>query len=235
MRNKYIHQICIIIMSINTNMDNSTNISELPCNPLVSSTEISENIQINNNNNSNLATSTTQHERQCDNQNQQQGVTLDPNTINQIVNELHQATITGSTQLSSRDIPTHTADILTDIQIQANHVPKPIPNINTDYISENDKNYESNTEILNGFHRSSNINNSIESIYSELQLPLLVSLLYFIFQMPFLKQRLFRYLPNLFLSDGNFNLNGFVFTSTLFAMFYYLLQKLTNVTVLNGI
>ena len=61
-------------------------------------------------------------------------LTLDQSTISQIVNGLQQASLSGATQLPSRDIPLQTDQLTSDIQVQPNYVPPP-PN-NIDYINE---------------------------------------------------------------------------------------------------
>jgi hypothetical protein len=71
-------------------------------------------------------------------------------------------------------------------------------------------------------------NNQMEDVYKEIQIPLLLAVLYFLFQLPIFKKYLFCYFPILFANDGNFNINGYLFTSILFSMFYYLLNKINN-------
>ena len=54
-------------------------------------------------------------------------------------------------------------------------------------------------------------------------MPLLIAILYFLFQLPIFKKYLFIYLPMLCLNDGNINLYGFLFNSILFGFIYYML------------
>ena len=63
-------------------------------------------------------------------------------------------------------------------------------------------------------------------IYSELQFPLLLGILYFIFQMPIFKNTLFQYFTFLFSSDGNYNINGLTFLSIIFSLTYYILENI---------
>ena len=60
-------------------------------------------------------------------------MTLDQNTISQIVNGLQQASLSGATQLPSRDIPLQTDQLTSDIQVQPNYVP---PATTRDYIND---------------------------------------------------------------------------------------------------
>jgi len=150
------------------------------------------------------------------------GLSLDQTTISQIVNGLQQASITGITQLSSRDIPMNTTNISTDPQIQPNYVPPPINNI--DYI----KNYEQTSDIIDHYDKNMARQHSIDEMYNEIQTPVLLIVLYFLFQLPFVKKHLYRYFPVLFSTDGNLNINGLLFTSTLFGLLFYILNKITE-------
>jgi len=146
------------------------------------------------------------------------GVSLDQTTIQQIVNGLQQASSTGATQLPSRDIPRNTESIMQDPQVQQNYIP---PASNKDYISEEDE----NEDIINSYNKNEKYGDSLDQLYDEIQIPLLIAVLYFLFQLPFFKRYLYRFFPALFSKDGNVNLYGFIFTSTLFGMLYYLLSK----------
>lgn len=150
-------------------------------------------------------------------------MTLDANTISQIVSGLQQATITGATQLPSRDIPMTTANISTDPQVVPNYVPPP-PLNQTDYI----KNYEQTSDMIHNYNKNKQINNSLDDMYNEIQTPLLLAVLYFLFQLPFIKRFLYSYLPVLFSNDGNYNLNGYLFTSVVFGMLFHFIIKTTN-------
>ena len=148
---------------------------------------------------------------------------LDETTINQIVNGLQQASATGSTLLQSRDIPMTTSGHNIDPNIQPNYVPPP-PRTDADYI----KNYEQSSDMINDYNKNTQRQNSLDDTYNEIQTPLLLAVLYFLFQLPFFRKFLFSYFPVLFSNDGNFNINGFLFTSVLFGLLFYVLNKLTN-------
>ena len=147
-------------------------------------------------------------------------ITLDQTTINQIVNGLQQASATGATQLPSRDIPMTTSNLTHDVNIQPNYIPPP-PQHSTDYI----RNYEQAGDIINDYNANLERSSALDDMYSEIQVPLLLAVLYFLFQLPFFRKFLFSYLPILFSKDGNLNLNGYIFMSCLFGICYYLLNK----------
>lgn len=146
------------------------------------------------------------------------GVSLDQTTIQQIVNGLQQASSTGATQLPSRDIPRSTESIMQDPQVQQNYIP---PASNKDYITEE----EDNEDIINNYNKNEKYGDSLDQLYDEIQIPLLIAVLYFLFQLPIFKRYLYKFFPALFSKDGNVNLYGFIFTSALFGMLYYLLSK----------
>jgi hypothetical protein len=155
-------------------------------------------------------------------QGQGQGVSLDQSTINQIVNGLQQASSAGLTQLQSRDIPRNTENIIQDPQIQPNYIPS---NRETeDYIGD----YEDNDEIISKYNRHVDQDSSLDQLYDEIQVPLLICILYFLFQLPIFKRLLFKYFPVLFFKDGNINIYGYLFTSILFGTLYYFISKVTT-------
>jgi hypothetical protein len=156
-------------------------------------------------------------------QGQFSGLTLDQTTISQIVNGLQQASLSGATQLPSRDIPMNTSGHNIDPNIQPNYVPQP-PENNSDYI----KNYEQTNDMINDYNKNYQRQNSLDDMYNEIQTPLLLAVLYFLFQLPFFRKFLFSYFPILFSNDGNLNINGFLFTSVLFGILFYLLNKITT-------
>ena len=150
------------------------------------------------------------------------GVSLDQATISQIVSGLQHASISGATQLPSRDIPMNTNNISTDPYVQPNYVPP--PQDNTDYI----KNYEQTSDMVQAHNKNSRTQDSLDDMYNEIQTPLLLAVMYFLFQLPFFRKFLFGYFPVLFSTDGNMNINGFMFTIALFGLLFYFLNKVTT-------
>ncbi len=161
-------------------------------------------------------------QQQMPQQGQTPNFSLDQTTISQIVTGLQQAAVAGATQLPSRDIPMTTTGHSNDAQIQPNYVP--MQERQADYI----KDYEQTSDMIDSYNRNVNRGNSLDEMYNEIQTPLLLAVLYFLFQLPFFRRFLFNYFPVLFSNDGNFNINGFLFTSILFGMLFHLLNKVTN-------
>jgi hypothetical protein len=94
-------------------------------------------------------------------------------------------------------------------------VPSPDAN-NVDYINNDSTNYDYPEERMK---------NTLDSVYDEIQAPLLLGVMYFIFQLPIMRKSLFKYIPMMCTNDGNYNLNGLVFTSALFGFIYFSLTK----------
>lgn len=193
-------------------MSDTTNIFDLPTDPAGGG---------NLKNNVNLMASENVVVQQPNLTQSSGSVTLDQGTISQIVNGLQQAAVTGITQLPSRDIPMTTSGISNDAQIQPNYVPQ-VPSNHVDYI----QNYESNDDIISNYNSKKQTSDSLDEMYNEIQTPILLMVLYFLFQLPFFRRFLFTYLPVLFSKDGNLNINGFIFTSILFGLIFYFLNLL---------
>ena len=194
-------------------MSESTSILELPIDP-IGGGNISNNISL-------TGTESNQQNQNNQTNNLSSSMSLDQATINQIVNGLQQASLTGVTQLQSRDIPMNTINHSTDSETQVNYIPL---SQNVDYI----KNYEQTNDIINEYNDNMKKHQSLDEIYDEIQTPFLLSVLYFLFQLPFIRKLLYSYLPVLFSNDGNLNINGFMFISVLFGLTYYLLSKITQ-------
>jgi len=204
----FLHNYYIQFLYNNYMGDNSTSIHDLPTNPtgggsIGGNVSLSINEKIPNNINSGPT---------------QSSMSLDQNTIAQIVSGLQQASSTGVTQLPSRDIPLTTDNLTQDEQVQPNYIPQ---TNNRDYIKED----EDNDDIITNYNKNVEHANNLDQLYDEMQTPLLISILYFLFQLPIFKKYLYKYIPMLFSTDGNINLYGFAFTSTLFGLIYYMLSK----------
>jgi hypothetical protein len=187
---------------------NSTNINDLPTDP-TNGGSIGGNISLVTNELED--TNNTVVSQQPINK----SLSLDQTTISQIVNGLQQASLSGATQLPSRDISLNTDILTNDVQVQPNYVPTPRER---EYIIESD-------DDINSYYKKEKMENSLDSIYDELQGPILLAVLYFLFQLPFLKKIVFKYFPFCCHKDGNYNINGLILSCGLFGFVYYSLSK----------
>lgn len=205
-------------------MADTTNIDDLPSDPHVSQNKVvleqqetpeyqkmiaHENAQTGNDNNNHVPSAV---------ENQKM--------MNELVAGIQQASASGSTQLPSRDIPMDQNTITQDPAVQPNFVPE---HPNDDYIadSENMDDY-----MLNNIKKN-NREDSIEALLENMQIPILLGLLYFLFQLPIVRSVVHKYMPSLFSKDGNQNLGGYMFFSVLFALSYFFITTLIKKIEIN--
>ena len=149
----------------------------------------------------------------------QQGLNNNGNNntnINDFVTSIQSAVSSGSLTLPSRDIPQTQNHITQDDEIKQNF----IPGDNDDYIDE----YRSKHDIINNYMKKQENNNKTDDFYNKLQTPILMSVLYFIFQLPVVKKLFLKLFPAFYHKDGNLNLTGFIVNSVLFSISYYIIN-----------
>jgi len=153
---------------------------------------------------------------------------IDQRTLNELVSGVQRASGAGMTSLPSRDIPRDSLSMQHDDQIKPNYIPRDrVHNQgDDDYISR----YESTDEVRENSRRSKNKSDTLETLYTEFQMPILIGVIYFMFQMPALRTAIMQFLPSMFNKDGNMNLQGLVSMSVLYAVAYYILTKIINAT-----
>jgi hypothetical protein len=154
------------------------------------------------------------------NQTQNQNSMIDENQIRQIVSGIQDASLHGATTLNSVDIPKNNVELTNDPQITPNYIPPIQPNINPKYIQE-----PTNIPNIISTQNSKFQNKQLfDNIYDEIQMPLIVSVLFFIFQLPLFKRYLNDNFKFLHYIDGSMNLTGHVVFSILFGLLYYIIN-----------
>lgn len=133
---------------------------------------------------------------------------------------LKEASAAGATVLPSRDIPQNTLPIQSDKGILQNQVPIN----NNDYIG----NIIDRERMIKENNKKENAKDNMDYIFESLQIPVLLSIMYFIFQLPAVRKNLLTFLPALFNKDGNPNLYGYLFNSIIFGLSYFGLQNALN-------
>ena len=144
---------------------------------------------------------------------------INQQNLNQFVTGIQQASAAGMTALPARDIPQSQEVLTRDQQMKPNYIPAAPEN--TDYIREQ----QNNEEIIKEYARRQQKTDSLDNMYNELQIPILLAVLYFIFQLPVVRKNVFKFLPSLFSKDGNPNLSGYIINSIIFATLYFALTK----------
>lgn len=216
-----------------TSLD-ATDIHSLPINPSLGNVDNTPNIILHQNERVDNTLEKITHSRENEIKNLVLGSNnsntmpspLEQSTINSLVSGLQQASASGLTGLSSRDIPMNTNNIIQDTQSAPNYIPT---SQNNNYIDNN----TTSDDIINNNRRQQNKQQTIDVIYDEMQMPILLAFLYFIFQLPICKVYLLKILPSAFNKDGNNNLKGYIINSVLFALSYYIIKNglnfLTNI------
>ena len=138
---------------------------------------------------------------------------------NELISQIQKAAANGTTALPSRDIPIDPIKVANDSQTQPNYIPP--PQVQENYI----KNYETPQQVIEENNKKTSAANLYDTLFYEMQLPIIIALLYFLFQLPAVKKHSKNMFPFLFKDDGNPNLNGFIFNSVLFASMVYVLLK----------
>ena len=130
---------------------------------------------------------------------------------------IQKAALDGGTQLPSKDIPMETTNITNDPNVKPNYLPSPP----SDYIGD----YDSEENVLSKNNKLDQNLSTFDQFFNEFQVPIIIAILYFIFQLPFINQNIMRISPNLFNKSGNLNNYGMIFKSILYGIMYYSVTK----------
>ena len=124
--------------------------------------------------------------------------------INNFVTGIQEAAASGALQLPSRDIPQSQSHLTNDEQLQPNYIPEN----KGDYINDT---YNQEQIINNENIKQKNIN-SMDALYDDIHVPIILAVIYFVFQLPVIKTNTLKYIPSLFNKDG-INLYSVVYIS----------------------
>ena len=145
---------------------------------------------------------------------------LDSDTAQELVRGLQEANSSGATTLPVRDISQSTTELQQDAQVQPNYIPPP-ENRRVRFEEEDDY------DEITGKNAANNRRvQSFHSIYDELQTPILLAVLFFLFQLPIVRLTLYKYLPAMYCATGaQLNLFGICFCSVAFGFGYMMINK----------
>lgn len=175
----------------------------------------------------------------------QQQLPSSSNIMNEMITGLQKASASGMTNLPSRDIPMNTSIMMNDGQIKPNFIPNPQaqaqaqaqatmhnnqyaprPMPSNNYIEEHEQDMTSEEK----YKKTQIINSNTENIYKLIQIPVIVGILYFAFQLPVMRKYILKFIPSVFNSDGNYNISGLIFMSSLFALSFFGLSKVLEMS-----
>tara|TARA_Y100000816_G_scaffold186809_1_gene135757 strand:- start:419 stop:1018 length:600 start_codon:yes stop_codon:yes gene_type:complete len=187
-----------------------------------------DNLPINNEQNSNALPNLESTEnikienygQQLDEERKNDKLVQPSNYSSDINSILKEASSSGATVLQSRDIPQNTLPIQSDTGIVQNQIPEN----NNDYIGD----IINREKMIKESNKQENVKDNMDYIFDLIQIPLLLSIMYFIFQLPVIRKNLFTFLPSLFNKDGNPNLYGYLFNSIIFGLSYFAIQNTLN-------
>ena len=122
-------------------------------------------------------------------------------------------------QLPPRDFPKNQDFYNLDEKIQANYIPPSAP-LNNDFMrkyeEEKEKEWKKNVE-------KKRKSNRMDDVIEKTQIPFIVAILFFIFQLPIVNNLIFQKLSFLAIynADGNFNMYGLILKSVLFGIVFH--------------
>jgi hypothetical protein len=129
-------------------------------------------------------------------------------------------------RLPSRDIPMDTDIYMQDEAITPNYIP-PAPKLTGDYIRD----YEQDEEVeIKNHKKKKNKEKLMDTMMTELQIPMFIAVIFFIFQLPIVNTMIFKRFSflSIYSEDGNFNMYGLFLKSALFGFVYYSLTKIID-------
>ena len=127
--------------------------------------------------------------------------------------------------MPNRGIPQDTTAFQNDEYMIPNHVPN--TKLTNDYLRD----YETRLEKMSGEHqKQKHREDLVISTYDEFQTPILIGVMFFLFQLPIINMLIFKYLGFLKIhnEDGNMNLYGIMLKSVIFGLFYFGFIKVTT-------
>lgn len=127
--------------------------------------------------------------------------------------------------MPNRGIPQDTTAFQNDEYMIPNHVPN--TKLTNDYLRD----YETRLEKMSEEHqKQKHREDLVVSTYDEFQTPILIGVMFFLFQLPIINMLIFKYLGFLKIhnEDGNMNLYGLMLKSMMFGLFYFGFIKATT-------
>lgn len=131
-------------------------------------------------------------------------------------------------RLPSRDLPMDEDEYLHDEEITGNYIPK--VKFKDDFVRDYE---EITTEKILQRETKKRNESMVDNVLSDLQVPLLITILFFLFQMPAINTIFFKRFAflSIYNSDGNINFFGIALKSVIFGGLFYVLQKTVNALI----
>ena len=144
-------------------------------------------------------------------------IPIDMNEMMKNVTKANEQGLTGLNMPIDNQNNTH---LTTDLTTTANYVPGQEHPQQQDYI----QNYTNSEQVVTDHGRAVNQASNMDTLYETYKLPLIVALLFLVFQLPYFKVLLMKQFTVLFKSDGNYNFKGYIAISALFGGLYHIVK-----------
>ena len=130
-----------------------------------------------------------------------------------------------SQRLPSRDIPMNSNHLEMDEEVQPNYIPR--PSKKDDYVRNRSNEFENE---LYEYEQQKYRESQLDDLLDDVQIPVFIGLLFFIFQLPIVNTMIFKKFSflSIYNEDGNFNVYGLILKSSLFGSFYMFSKKIIS-------
>lgn len=143
---------------------------------------------------------------------------INSENIPQFVSGIQAAAMAGYTQFPLRNTTHDRAALTMDPQTQVNYIQPPAIK---DYIHD----AQTHEQILKSYNRQAHADNINDVFFDELKTPLLLVIMYFLFQLPIFREWVARFVPSAFGPDLNYSGVGVIMVSCAFGVGFYMLTK----------
>lgn len=147
-------------------------------------------------------------------------VTQEKLNENEFITGLQKAVSSGMTSLPSRDIPIDQSAVQQDERTKANFIPQS----QGDYITQ----HQTTEEIIKQNSNKHLDKNNVDYIYNEFGIPLLIVILYFMYQLPAVRKLFLSWFPSCYNHIGDINLSGRIVNALTFGIITYAITKLLD-------
>lgn len=146
---------------------------------------------------------------------------VDPVMMNKVISDVQkQSQREGDNVLRppQRNIPTepHMESLMQDASAHPTRIPSE-PSYSLPFM-------DSANKIVGSLGKKKNKELSLQSIFEMLQLPILMALLYFLFQLPIIRTNMRQYMPFTYQEDGTLSLVGFLVHSGIFGVAAFMIN-----------
>jgi hypothetical protein len=147
----------------------------------------------------------------------------DTKQMETMVNSLESAAKQGLTSLAE-DIPKETTHLTQDKESIVNTIPEP-PQETTSTPIDYIKNFATQEEIAEEITKQENKQTTVEFILEEMKIPIILSVIFFVFQSKAFNKLLLGKFPKFFNDTGGLTSNGLIIQSFLFGITYLIATK----------